>query len=491
MALNGRLRSGRPAHHFLFILGIAAIFSVSDIVTANLSISADLLRRQQITRHRSESILSALADGNALSLITPSSSSPQSRSRVYNVMDYGADPTGIADSTEAFKQALSDACGSPEDRRLMSEITDLGGSELNLGGGSYLISSPLTLPSNPVGNIKIHGGSLRASDDFPCKHYMIELGFNSSESTYSKYNFEFVTLSGLMIDANYRGGGIVVINSLRTTINNCYIIHFTSDGIFIHSGHETLITNSFIGQHITAGAHPLEKQFTGTGIRLTGNDNIVTDVVIFSAAIGILVAGQANILTGVHCYNKAAAFGGTGIYLKLSGLTQTRIVNCYLDYTNIVSEDPVQLYVSGSFFFGDANVVLKSVKGVMKGVNIVDNMFSGLGGEGVDIVRLDESDRAFTAVDQVMVERNMVDNMRVRSTVAKASVQGNGTTWTVDFKPVLLFPNRIDHVQYALLSTGSEFPKHALRSVLDNMVVIESNVEVEATVYVHVEQRWK
>lgn len=315
---------------------------------------------------------------------------------------------------------------------------------------------------------------------------MIELGSNSSEPRSSGYNFEFVTLFGLMIDANHRGGGIAVVNSLRTTIDGCYIVHFTSDGIHVRSGHETLITNSFIGQHITAGADPRERHFTGTGIRLAGNDNIVTDVVVFSAAVGVLVAGQANVLTGVHCYNKAAGFGGTGIYLKLPGLTETRIVNCYLDYTTIVSEDPVQLYVSGTFFLGDAHVVLKSVRGVMKGVNIVDNVFSGLGG-GAEIVRLDESGGAFTAVDQVMVGRNVVNKMRARSTVGRASVRGNGTMWAVDFNPVLLFPNRIDQVKYSLLA-GSGFPRHALRSVSDNRVVIESDVAVPATVYVHVEQ---
>ncbi|XP_020575576.1 polygalacturonase QRT3-like [Phalaenopsis equestris] len=486
--MSGRLPTGRPAHYFLFTLSLAAIFTFSDAATAHSSNSGHVLRRQQLTRQRSERILASLAAGAAPPLSTPqsSSSSSQLRSRVYSVMDYGADPRGIADSTQAIKRALADACASLEDRRLMSQIADLGGSELNLGGGSYLISSPLTLPSNPIGNIKIHQGTLRASDDFPAGRYIIELGSNSSESTTSNYNFEFVTLSGLMIDANHRAGGIIVINSLRTTISGCYIVRFTSEGISVRSGHETLITNSFIGQQITAGAHPQEKSFTGTGISLTGNDNIVTDVVIFSAAIGILIAGPANILTGVHCYNKASAFGGMGIYLKSPGLTQTRIVNCYLDYNSIVSEDPVQLHVSGTFFLGDANVVLKSVKGVLRGINIVENVFSGLGG-GVDIVRLDESGGAFTAVDQVMVGRNSVEGMRVRSTVGKASVRGNGTTWTVDFSPVLLFPNRIDQVQYSLLA-GSEFPKHALRKVSDNRVVIESDVAVQATVYAHVEQ---
>ncbi|KAG0499505.1 hypothetical protein HPP92_004196 [Vanilla planifolia] len=303
----------------------------------------------------------------------------------------------------------------------------------------------------------------------------------------STYSYEYITLSSLMIDANHRAGGISVVNSLRTLIESSYIVHFASKGIWVQDGHETIISRSFLGQHITAGGDPFERSFSGTAIRLDGNDNIVTDVVIFSASIGVLVSGQANTLTGIHCYNKATGLGGTGIYLKAPGLTQTRIVNCYLDYTSIVSEDPVHLLVSGSFFLGDANVVLKSVNGVMKGVSIVNNMFSG-NGVGVDNVQLDEKRGMFTAVDQVVVARNSVYGMTSRSTVGRAAVEGNGTRWTVDFGSVLLFPDRIDHVQYTLMAGGSKFPNHVLRNVTKNQVLIESNAAVQATVYVEVDQ---
>jgi len=105
----------------------------------------------------------------------------------------------------------------------------------------------------------------------------------------------------------------------------------------VQGGHETYIRNSFLGQRITASRSPDERKFSGVGISLMGN-NAITDVVIFSAAVGIAVTGQANILTGVHCYNKATGFGGVGIKLKLGGLTQTRSIGCYLDYTAIVAE---------------------------------------------------------------------------------------------------------------------------------------------------------
>ncbi|PKU76816.1 polygalacturonase QRT3 [Dendrobium catenatum] len=456
---------------------LLAFFS---IIGATSSDGTEVLRRYERVRFRSERLLASVSADAAPSPLPLSSSSASSR--VYHVTDYGADPTGKIDSTAAILRALSDAFRPPSNRSLITGITDLGGAELNLDGGSYLISSPIALPSSPAGNLKIHSGSLRASNNFPTNRYLIELW--PSQST-SSYNYEYITLSSLMLDANYRAGGIAIVNSLRTLIQSCYIVHFASDGIWVQDGHETLISASFLGQHITAGADPGERSFSGTAIRIDGNDNSITDIVIFSAAVGIQIAGQANIITGVHCYNKATGFGGTGIYLKLPGLTQTRIVNCYLDYTGIVAEDPVQLYVSGSFFLGDANVVLKSVNGVIKAVDIVDNMFAG--GGGVDIVRLDETGGAFTSIDQVVVKRNSVNGMAVRSTAARASLRANGTIWTIDFSPVLLFPNRIDHVQYAMI-TSSGFPNHALRNVSANRVVIESDVAVQATVHVEVEQ---
>ncbi|OAY64810.1 polygalacturonase QRT3-like [Ananas comosus] len=463
----------------LVMLVAAAADHAAAAAAAASAIGDSAQRRRNIAARRMESLAASFAAAKP-----PSSSQTgnleASGSRVYHVTEYGADPTGVADSTSAIARAIADAFRPPTSRTLLSGIPDLGGAEVDLDGGVYVLTSPLSLPASGGGNFKIHSGSLRASDNFPTDRYLIELWASGSSSS-SLY--EFITLSGLMLDSNFRGGGVAVVNAIRTTIDNCYITHFTTDGIWVQNGHETFIRNSFLGQHITVGNDPGEKNFTGTGIKLMGNDNAVTDVVVFSAATGILVSGEANTLTGVHCYNKATGWGGTGIYLKTPGLSQTRITNCYLDYTGIVSEDPVLVHISSSFFLGDANVVLKSINGVVKGVNIVDNMFSGTGA-GVDIVRLDGG---FTTVEQVIVDRNVADGMTVRSTVAKASVAGNASTWTADFSPVLLFPDRIGHVQYSLLA-DSAFPYHALRNTSGNQVVVESNVVVPATVHVAVDQ---
>jgi hypothetical protein len=159
-----------------------------------------------------------------------------------------------------------------------------------------------------------------------------------------------------------------------------------------------------------------------------------------------------------------------------------------MDYTGIVAEDPVQLDISNSFFLGDAYIVLKSIKGVANGVNIVNNMFSGYN-KGIDIVQLDQSNGGFQEIEQVVVDRNIVRGMNIKGTIGRRTVEGNGSSWNIDFNPILLFPNLIRHVQYSL-STGASnvFPNLALRNVSDNRVVIESDVAVTASVFVTVDQ---
>ncbi|XP_004305794.1 PREDICTED: polygalacturonase QRT3-like [Fragaria vesca subsp. vesca] len=431
----------------------------------------------------------ALMKASLQTLRTVAASTPQgsssSSSRVHHATEYGADPTGISDSTEALQQAISDAFISRiEGTHLMEGIADLGGTQLHLDGGTYKISRPLRLPDTTgAGNFMLHGGSLLASHDFPTDRHMIELWSKSNS-----FMYEDITLKDLMINSNFRGGGIAVINSLRTTIDNCYISRFTSNGILIQGGHETFVTNSFIGQHINVGGDHREKNFSGIGININGNDNSVSDVVIFSAAVGIMVQGQANIFTGVHCYNKATGWGGIGIHIRSPGLTQTRILNSYFDFTGIVAEDPVQLHISGSFFLGNAFVMIKSLKGVMSGLTIVDNMFSG-DYTGVQIVQFDQSNgHYFTTIDQVVVDRNVVRGMILKTTVAKGSKWSNGTKWTVDFSKVLLFPDLIQNVQYTLQAAGSSFPNHILRNVSHNCVTVESDVPVSATLHVLVDQ---
>lgn len=75
--------------------------------------------------------------------------------RVYHVTSYGADPTGNSDSTEALLAAIADAANGPSKGYLMEGISNLGGAQINLEGGNYMIRKSLKLPVASVGNIMV------------------------------------------------------------------------------------------------------------------------------------------------------------------------------------------------------------------------------------------------------------------------------------------------------------------------------------------------
>lgn len=345
---------------------------------------------------------------------------------------------------------------------------------------------------------------MRATDTFPGDRHLVELGssnspelhnqtglsdadgFNSKKAQNDEIHYEDITFRDILFDSSFRGGGILITDSARIRIDNCFFLHFTTEGILVQRGHETFISSSFLGQHSTIGGDRGEKEFSGTAIDLASNDNAITDVAIFSAAIGIVLRGQANMVTGVHCYNKATYFGGIGILVKLAGNSQTRIDNCYLDYTGIVMEDPVQVHVTNGLFLGDANIELKSIKGQILGLNIVNNMFNGNPNKMVPIVNLDGE---FSNIDQVVIDRNNVNGMSLRSTVGKLTVSGNGTKWMADFSRVLVFPNRISHFQYSFhAQEEARFVAHCVTNMSDNVVVVETQNEVKGLVSFTVEQ---
>ncbi|KAG6395895.1 hypothetical protein SASPL_142028 [Salvia splendens] len=460
-------------------------FFAAAVVHVYASERPDDIYRKSLHLHQMQGIRAAFPKRHSSSMemrtsLQGAAPPPPSGPIVYHVTSYGADPTGQNDSTGAVLKAITDALNGPGKGVLFEGIVNLGGARVDLDGGNYLISRPLLFPVSGRGNFAIQGGSLTASNDFPADGFLIDL----SSSSNSAYNYEFTTLRDLYLDSNYRGGGIRVKNSLRTTIDNCYITHFSTTGILAEGGHETIIRTSYLGQHITAGADPGERSFSGTAIALAGNDNVVSDIVIFSAQTGILLSGQANLISGVHCYNKANGFGGVGIYVQLPGLAQTRIVDSYLDYTGIVAEDPVQLTVANTLFLGDAFILFKSVKGVMSGVTVVDNMFAG-SDKGIEIVQMEGK---FDRLDQIAIERNTVKGMAVKTTVARASVDGGGPTWTADLKASLLFPNLIKQVQYTFVTEAASYPSHFLRNISDNKVVIQADAAVPARVYITADQ---
>ena len=106
----------------------------------------------------------------------PAFISPAAADPVISPVQYGADPTGVADSTAAFALTLAALFNaSSQIHPLANGIADLGGATVDLGGGTYLISQPIAIPQL-YGNFRIIHGTVRASPSFPKARFVIEVG---------------------------------------------------------------------------------------------------------------------------------------------------------------------------------------------------------------------------------------------------------------------------------------------------------------------------
>lgn len=72
--------------------------------------------------------------------------------------EYGGDPSGVEDSSDAFMKALEDAFEMEDNNggtRLTNGIKDLGGVIIDLQGGNYKLAKPIIFPSSPAGNLVV------------------------------------------------------------------------------------------------------------------------------------------------------------------------------------------------------------------------------------------------------------------------------------------------------------------------------------------------
>lgn len=108
-------------------------------------------------------------------------------------VQFGADPTGLTDSTDAFNAALKAVFAHNTSGHHMADcsktgdIIDLGGAVLDLQGGDYLISSPLIVPKC-YGNMRIIDGAIRASKSFPTDGFLLAIGDKSCDTSQGSCN---------------------------------------------------------------------------------------------------------------------------------------------------------------------------------------------------------------------------------------------------------------------------------------------------------------
>eukprot|EP00908_Phaeocystis_cordata_P021075 Transcript_338.p2 GENE.Transcript_338~~Transcript_338.p2 ORF type:complete len:403 (-),score=121.45 Transcript_338:909-2117(-) len=276
---------------------------------------------------------------------------------VIDPVAFGADPTGQTDSTPAFNMAMAALLNHTEaDRKMASGIVDLGGRTMSLGGGAFLLSSPLKIPEF-FGNIHFRDGTLRAAPSFPSAEWLLSVGdvgcwptLPSGKHDKQGSCNEFISLTNMLLDASdVAAGGVRISKTMGATLTSTFFLGFSQVGLQVNSGHEVMLVDSWLAQCYWSDTSRCQGA-SSVGVQLNGNDHLLSNVIVFDyATVGVQVNGAANMLSAVHTWNG----GGVGIALGSAtapyGAHQNRLLGCYLDYNTLDVYDPTAVIVESTF----------------------------------------------------------------------------------------------------------------------------------------------
>jgi hypothetical protein len=357
-------------------------------------------------------------------------------------VDFGADPTGVADSSAAFSRAMG-ALLNRTRGKMAAGIADLGGAVLDLGGGTYSLSAPLVVPQF-FGNMRIIDGTMRARAGFPADAFVLQIGASPCSAGQQASCNENIGLSGLTIDGSHIAAGALSINSTMgaTLDSSSAVFGFERCGIAIYGGHETMITETWVAAYFWD--NPLKARNQATGICIDGNDHYVTNVIVYSALVGIAVNGAANLFQGVHTWNTMTSMGGVGI---LNNATSSRFEGCYFDYTDLRLVVAESLSITSSFFLGNAQLEFRAPRAAsaVRGVYVAGSVYSMT---TLPPIKVNETEGAWTNVTDLIVEGTVWGTRptaQPRAGVSRASKTWagacNNASIVIDFSDVLVFPS--------------------------------------------------
>lgn len=399
-------------------------------------------------------------------------------SPIFNPVIYGADPTGVKDSTAGLHAALHDLlalANKSTSPTMASGIADLGGATLDLAGGQYLISKPLVIPTM-VGNIHLRDGTLRASTSFPPAMWLVSVGnattckpmLPSGKPDHQASCNEGVTLSNMLFDAAHvAAGGVYAGAVMGTVITSGFFTGFTQIGISIEHGHEVMISETWLAACYWSDAARCHKGSSATsiGVRIDGNDHYMSNVIVFDyTGVGVEVLGAANLLEAVHTWNG----GGVGIALGSAsspyGAHQNRLLGCYLDYNTLDMYDPSSVVVESTFFLA-THAIIHAVQGNIDGLVMRYNSYTT-----AQSVVLDGT---FTSAKGVVISDEMGAAKSTRSTkeITQSIWSAKPLRFDFDFADKLLF-GWVEDVKYTV-TMKSGFVHHVARPSNGTSVAVE------------------
>jgi hypothetical protein len=360
-------------------------------------------------------------------------------------VSYGADPTGVSDSSAAFDLALAALFArGTSNHRDEGGTMDLGGATLDLQGGDYLISKSLYFPSN-YSNYGLFHGTLRANArNFTRGDFLIDIGTpggfceNWGDSCTENVNLEDLFLDGTAVANGARFTSVIGVNAGP----DLFIVNFTTVGVDIEAGHEVELHESWIGSCWYTPPSVCWLNATAlndtVGVLINGNDHMLAQVVVFAARSGIIVNGAANLLTSVHTWSTQQESVPDAVGIQVN-TWQNRLVAPYLDYVPLVLKGAAMTSITNGFFLdGAAKIVfVPDPNGYpVQGIFISGSEFVG----GGDVFAVGTG---FKGLQDVTVVGSLFDNAQAhRSTRASRTLVNASSPWVFDFTDSLVFDAR-------------------------------------------------
>ena len=219
--------------------------------------------------------------------------------RVLHPVDFGADPTCTRDSSDAFSQ-ITAALGAMAVGNMSDSNRDLGGATVDLQGSCYLLSSTWAIPQW-YSNWHVTFGELRAAPSFPPNGTLVQVGTDNCTTWQHACNqnaaFHGVTFDG----AHLAGTTLAIYFTMGAVVDSSSVfLNFAQNGILLHSGHESMISDTWIAAY--PWSSPMRRHVTSVGINLASYDAYITNTIVYSAQIGVLITGAANVLNGEQSY---------------------------------------------------------------------------------------------------------------------------------------------------------------------------------------------
>jgi Pectate lyase superfamily protein len=225
-----------------------------------------------------------------------------------NVRRYGADPSGVGDSTQAFQNAVNAGGARP--------------STVRVPGGAYKISAPVSV-TQPV---TLLGDGPTSSVIVPTTTNGAVFNVNTSD----------VTFRSLAIDDFGLGqvNGSVYIHfqssSALCYIEDCYFIGWYT-GVEYEGGNSMWVTDTQFANGIPANGTAILVGAEG-GVMMLEGCNITNPDAAHAPYTGLYFAGAGNV--NINCVDCSFIWCQHGVALEPSSgvVADTQFVNCYFDH---------------------------------------------------------------------------------------------------------------------------------------------------------------